>query len=307
MLNDRPIPRHPDPMDGSDGGPRPPDSPHAGGSVPLVVPALPRANPFAKALPWRAAFGWLRAGWGDLVRNPVPSFVYGAGMVGVSFLILWFLVERELSHLIFPALAGFLVMGPLVAGGLYEKSRRLEAGGRAGLIDMLLVRPRSGTAVLFTGVLLLGLFLLWMRASVLLWALFFGLQAFPGFDEILRTLLLTPLGWSLLLVGSAVGALFAAFAFAISAFSLPMLLNERTDALSAMGISMAMVWSNLTVMLCWGAIVLGLFVLSLLTAGLGLVITFPVLGHATWHAYRALRPADRQEATEAERLFVRPA
>ena len=127
---------------------------------------------------------------------------------------------------------------------------------------MLFVRPRSGYQAMFLGVLLLGLFLLWMRAAVLLYALFFGLRPFPGTDEIVPMLFLTPTGWGLLLVGSAVGALFAAFAFAVSVFAVPMLLEERTDALSAMGISMAMVWSNLAVMLAWGAIVLGLFVLS---------------------------------------------
>ena len=142
-----------------------------------------------------------------------------------------------------------------------------------------------------------------MRAAVLLYALFFGLRPFPGTDEVVPMLFLTPTGWALLLVGSAVGALFAAFAFAISVFAVPMMLEERTDALSAMGISMAMVWSNLAVMLAWGAIVLGLFVLSVATGFLGLILVFPVLGHATWHAYRALRTG----AHEGERMFIQPA
>ena len=166
---------------------------------------------------------------------------------------------------------------------------------------MVFVRPRSGYQALFLGVLLLGVFLLWMRAAVILYALFFGLKPFPGTDEIAPMLFLTPTGWALLLVGSAVGALFAAFAFAISVFSVPMLLEEVTDALTAMGISMAMVWSNLGVMLCWGAIVLGLFVLSALTGFVGLIFVFPVLGHATWHAYRTLR------VEEPQRMFIQPA
>ena len=127
---------------------------------------------------------------------------------------------------------------------------------------MLFVRPRSSYQALFMGVLLLGLFLLWIRAAVILYALFFGLKPFPGTDEVVPMLLFTPTGWALLFVGSAVGALFAAFAFAISVFAVPMLLEERTDALTAMGISMAMVWNNLAVMIAWGAIVLVLFVLS---------------------------------------------
>jgi len=171
---------------------------------------------------------------------------------------------------------------------------------------MVFVKPRSGHQALFMGVLLLGLFLLWMRAAVLIWALFFGMVPFPGTDEILPMLFLTPTGWALLLVGGSAGALFAAFAFAISVFAVPMLLTERTDALSALGISMAMVWNNLPVMLAWGTIVLTLFLASVATAFLGLIIVFPVLGHATWHAYRAIRGDDRQGG-EAERMFIRPA
>jgi uncharacterized membrane protein len=114
-------------------------------------------------------------------------------------------------------------------------------------------------------------------------------------------LLLTPTGWAMLIVGSAIGALFAAFAFAISVFAVPMLLEERTDAMTAMGVSTAMVWNNLTVMLCWGAIVLGLFALSVLTGFVGLIVVFPLLGHATWHAYRAMWRGG------GERMFIQPA
>ena len=113
--------------------------------------------------------------------------------------------------------------------------------------------------------------------------------AFPGLDHIVGMLFTTPIGWSMLVVGTLVGGLFAAFSFAISAFSIPMLLNERLDAFTAMGTSMALVWNNLPVMLIWGAIVLGLVVASLVPGMLGLIVAFPLLGHATWHAYKAIR------------------
>lgn len=285
--------------------PPPPDNPHAAGGIPLVVPALPRENRRARDLPWRTAFEWLRAGWSDTWTNPAPSLLYGLGVFVVSVLVVWGLFLFSYEYALFPALAGFLVIGPLIANGLYEKSRRLEEGERTGYLSMVFVRPRSGYQALFMGVMLLGLFLLWMRAAVLIWALFFGLLPFPGTDEILP-MLSTPTGWAVLLVGGAVGALFAAFAFAISVFAMPMLLTERTDALSALGISMAMVWNNLSVMLAWGAIVLALFLVSVATGFLGLILVFPVLGHATWHAYRAIRSDDRQDG-EAERMFIRPA
>ncbi|WBU58723.1 DUF2189 domain-containing protein [Paracoccus sediminicola] len=286
--------------------PPPPDNPHAGGTIPKVVPPLPRKNQRARKLPWRTAFAWLSAGWSDLWTNPLPSLLYGVGLFAVSLLVVLALFQFRYEYALFPALAGFMVLGPLIANGLYEKSRRLEKDERIGLAGMFFVKPRSGYQALFMGVMLLGLFLLWLRAAVLIYALFFGMVPFPGTDELIPMLFLTPTGWALLLAGSVVGALFAAFAFAISVFAVPMLLTERTDALSAMGISMAMVWANLPVMLAWGAVVLILFLISIATAFIGLIVVFPVLGHATWHAYRAIRTEERQEG-DSERMFIRPA
>ncbi len=286
--------------------PPPPDNPHAGGVIPKVFPPLPRENLHAHNLPWRTAFHWLRAGWSDLWINPLASLLYGLGVTVVSVLIVWALFRFKYEYALFPALAGFMVVGPLIANGLYEKSRRLEAGEPISIARMVFVKPRSTAQSFFMGVLLLGLFLLWLRAAVLIYALFFGIVPFPGTDDLVPMLLLTPTGWALILTGSVVGAFFAAFSFAISVFAVPMLLTERTDALSALGISMAMVWSNLPVMLAWGALVLGLFAVSVATAFLGLIVVFPVLGHGTWHAYRAIRGDDRQDG-ETERMFIRPA
>ena len=114
-------------------------------------------------------------------------------------------------------------------------------------------------------------------------------------------LLETPIGWTLLIVGSLIGGLFAAFSFAISVFAVPRLLAERTDALTSMGQSMALVWNNLPVMLTWAAIVVGLFTLSLATGLVGLFVIFPVLGHATWHAFTTMRgPLDAGEQLDPE-------
>ncbi|MCQ0972209.1 DUF2189 domain-containing protein [Paracoccus sp. TK19116] len=286
--------------------PPPPDNPHAGGIIPKVVPPLPRENLRARHLPWHTAFAWLRAGWMDLWRNPAPSLLYGAGVFLISLIVIWGLFQFRYEYALFPALAGFMVLGPLIASGLYEKSRRLETDQTTPLATMILVAPRSGYQALFMGVMLLGLFMLWLRAAVLIYALFFGLNPFPGTDELIPLLFRTPTGWALILTGTVVGALFAAFAFAISVFAVPMLLTERTDALSAMGISMAMVAANLPVMLAWGAVVLGLFLLSIATAFAGLILVFPLLGHATWHAYRDIR-AEVRQGGDAERMFIRPA
>ena len=154
---------------------------------------------------------------------------------------------------------------------------------------MIFVRPASGAQVLFTGVIMLGLALLWMRAAVILYALFFGLRPFPGLDHLAPMLFTTGIGWAMLVTGTVVGGVFAAFSFAISAFSVPMLLDERTDAFTAMGMSISLVWNNRPVMIAWGAIVLVLTVVGLVTAMVGLIVVFPLLGHATWHAYKAIK------------------
>ena len=99
----------------------------------------------------------------------------------------------------------------------------------------------------------------------------------------------TGIGWAMLITGTVVGGVFAAFSFAISAFSVPMLLDERTDAFTAMGTSISLVWNNRPVMIAWGAIVLVLTAIGLATAMVGLIVVFPLLGHATWHAYKAIR------------------
>jgi uncharacterized membrane protein len=256
--------------------------------IPAVVPPLKLDSPFKRHYAPAVAFQWLAAGWRDLVTQPVPSLIYGLAVFVVSAIVVVGLFAFDLDYILLPAFAGFMVVGPVLAIGLYEKSRRLAESTPVSLGSMLLPRGLSMGQILFAGVLLCLLVLLWMRAAVILYALFFGLLPFPGLQQIAHVLFTTPTGWALLIVGTAVGALFAAFSFAISAFSIPMLLEKRMDALTAMGTSMALVWNNLPVMLTWGAIVLALFLLSLATGLLGLIVVFPLLGHGTWHAYRAI-------------------
>jgi uncharacterized membrane protein len=250
---------------------------------------LPLAGQRRRNLPAGAAFGWLAAGWRDLWRNPLPSLAYGLVVFVLSLAVVTCLFRLELDYILFPALAGFMVVGPLVAIGLYQKSRDLEEGRPVSLARMIFVRAESGAQVWFTGAILCLLMLVWMRAAVIIYALFFGLRPFPGLDHIAAMLFTTPEGWGMLVVGAVVGGLFAAFSFAISTFSIPMLLAEKVDAFTAMGTSISMVFRNLPVMLVWGAIVLALFLICIVTGLVGLVVIFPLLGHATWHSYRAIR------------------
>jgi uncharacterized membrane protein len=250
---------------------------------------IPLAEQRRRHLPASAAFAWLGAGWRDLWRHPGPSLFYGLVVFAISVAMVWCLFALGLDYILFPALAGFMVVGPLVAIGLYEKSRALEDGEPVKLESMLFVVAKSGAQVLYTGAILCLLMLLWMRAAVIIYALFFGVRPFPGLDHVAGMLATTPDGWGMLVVGTVVGGLFAAFSFAISVFAIPMLLDQKLDAFTAMGTSISMVWRNLPVMVMWGVIVLVLFLLAVVTGLIGLVIIFPLLGHATWHAYKAIR------------------
>ena len=257
-------------------------------TIPVLVPPLPRAKTWKRDVPNVAALQWLSAGWKDFKINPGASLGYGLLVYLVSLVTIVGLFVFGWDYILFPAFAGFMVMGPILGIGLYEKSKRISEGRPVSLLNMMLVKPKSGGQVLFAGALLVMLTLLWMRAAVIIYALFFGVRPFPGLDNIVAMLLTTGTGYAMLFVGSAVGGLFSAFAFAISAFSIPMLLDQRVDALTAMGTSMALVWHNLPVMLIWAAIMLALIVLSLATGLLGMIVVFPVLGHATWHSYRTM-------------------
>ena len=258
--------------------------------IPSVSPPLPTNNRWVRALSTSDPFKWLAQGWRDFTTQPAMSIVYGLLIFLISVAFVGTLIASGRDYILFPTFAGFMVVGPILAVGLYEKSRRIEEKLPLRWRNLFFVKPRSGGQILFTGLLLCLLMMVWMRAAVIIYALFFGLLPFPGLNRIAPMLFTSQTGWAMLAVGTAVGGLFAAFSFAISAFSIPMLLNEDVDALTAMGSSMALVWNNLRILLIWAAIVLVLFLLSLATGMLGLIVIYPLLGHATWHAYTAVQP-----------------
>lgn len=255
--------------------------------LPPHEPALPRAVDHNRHLPVTAPLAWLASGWRDLWTRPGPSLAYGLGVTLVSWGIIYAMFTFGWAQILFPALAGFLVVGPLLATGLYVKSQKLAAGKKVSFGAMLF--PRGGMHLFFVGAVLMMLMLVWVRAAVLLYALFFGWRPFPGFDSVITMLFTTPPGLAMLLVGTAVGGLFAAFSFAIGAFSIPLVLDRHHDAFSAMGLSLSFVTNNTPATLVWAALVVGLVLLSLATGLVGLVVIFPLLGHATWHAYLAVR------------------
>lgn len=258
--------------------------------LPEVVRPERPAPPYRRELSDDAAIGWLKAGLADLRADPVSSIAYGLGLTLLSYATLWGLYASNLIYLALPAISGFLIIGPFLAVGLYEKSRRRVEGRGMGLLEMITFRPVSAAQLAYAGLLMGLLILFWLRAADLLYALFFGLTPFPGAGDALSNVFTTFRGWMLILTGTGVGGLFAAFAFALSAFSVPLLVFGKTDALTAMGTSFAITTQNLRPMLTWGAIVTVGLGISAVTGLLGLIVVFPVLGHGTWHAYRAVWP-----------------
>jgi len=233
--------------------------------------------------PWM----WLAAGWRDMWRVPRISLAYGALFTILSAGLTAGLSYIHLLYLLPILAAGFMLLGPMLAVGLYEASRRLESGERVRFFDILFVSTRAPTQLAFVGALLALFFLAWVRVATLLFALFFGTSE-PVLAEFVSTLLFTPKGLAFLAVGTVVGAVLAFTVFAVSVISVPMLMVRDTDAITAMAKSVEAVRTNFWPMMVWAWLIALLTACGVATLYLGLVLTFPLVGHATWHAYRAL-------------------
>ena len=232
-------------------------------------------------------FDWIAAGWRDLLAAPTVTLAYGLLFFATSWVIVGVLVFVGAQGVLLPAIAGWLLVGPLLAIGLYHPAQRLAVGKRVSLVAAVHIKASSLQQLGFAGALLMVLLMLWIRAAAIIYALFFGLGSFPGSTEFLSSLFLTWNGIVMLIIGALVGGLFAALGFAISAFSIPMLLSRDVDIFTAMARSTVTVWNNTGIMIVWGAIIVVLSLAGMVTGFLGMIIVFPLLGYATWHAYAA--------------------
>jgi uncharacterized membrane protein len=230
---------------------------------------------------------WLRFGWRDFLQAPIIGLFYGSCFTGMGLAIAWAFVNSP--QWLLALCGGFLLLGPFLAIGLYDVSRAHERGEVPSFAKSLTAWNKNlGALALYMGVLLV-LEMLWSRAALVVFALSFN--SLPQNHSTLG-LLLDPKNIQFVVTYFTVGAVFAGLIFATGVISIPMIMDRATDGISA-GITSARVCLAFpVVMFLWGALITVLVVMAMLPWFAGLLIVGPVLGHASWHAYRAaVRPA----------------
>jgi uncharacterized membrane protein len=227
-------------------------------------------------------FRWLRRGASDLMAEKGIALFYG--LCFWSMAVVLGLVFKSKPEYAMSIASGCLLIGPFLAMGLYEVSRRRELNIKSELGASLTCWDDHVKSMGMLVLVLIVLELLWGRASLVVFAVFFN-TGMPSTTGVMRAIF-NPENWEFLLVYLAVGGAFAGLVFSVAVVSIPMILDRDTDAISAAITSLQVVFGNLGVMVLWGLLLTALVVVALLPWGAGLIVVGPLLGHASWHAYR---------------------
>jgi uncharacterized membrane protein len=248
------------------------------GSVTGPSPTNPHPLPFVapcRLLPASAPFEWLRLGWRDLARASGHSVAYGLLFAILGALLAALTLRLGLLALYVGLATGFVLVGPFLALGLYSISYQLECGREPTLFFSLEEGRAHLRETLVVGICLLVVLLVWGRAAMFI-SVLLPVDAAPGLQDLIPYLSM----------GTVVGALFCAIVFAATAFSLPLLLDRRMDAITAIVTSINATLRNKLAMFIWAVIIVTCVAVGFATLFLGFIVLMPLLGHATWHAYR---------------------
>ena len=235
-----------------------------------------------RPLTFRDPLHWLALGWRDFLHSPAIGLFYGTCFVVMGWALLK--VFEHAPPYVLGLSGGFLLVGPFLCLGMYRVSQRLENGQKPGFADSVLAWRTKTSQLGIFGFVLLVLEMLWARATLVVFAVTF--DGMPDFKGSLLALL-DPENIGFIVAWLVLGALFATLIFAVSVVSIPMILHRQTDAITAGLTSMRLVLTQTFVMVVWGALITALVVLAMLPWFAGLLVVGPVLGHASWHAYRA--------------------
>lgn len=246
---------------------------------------FPRLNTTDVRAPWR----WLAAAWRDLRRAPGASLFYGGVFVTMGFLLQFFFTDQP--HITLGLATGFALLGPFLCIGLYDISRRLERDGVAPLVATLTAWRENQASIAFYAIILMLLMAAWMRVSVVLIALFYQ-GAVPSSAALVKIVLSSSPDFTFLAVYFGVGGFFATLVFSVSAISIPLMMDRGTDTITAMIASVVAVVRSFPALMAWALAIGVLIFTGLATAFVGLLVTVPLIGHGTWHAYRELVPVE---------------
>ena len=233
---------------------------------------------------------WLAAGWADLKANTTVSISYAALFIICGMILSFGFYFLGWPYLILPGLTGFLLVGPAVGLGFYEISRRYAAGEKVTLVAAVTAARYNKLGIFGFGVALAFVFQVWIRISFTVFAL-----NFPGIMPDWGIILMRALSMEGVYFGisiAAVGAVFATCIFFIGAFSMPMMMDRNSVLLSSLITSAYAVVRNRNAAILWAAIIVIFTGIGLVTAGIGLIVTLPLIGHATWHAYKQVMSGD---------------
>lgn len=241
--------------------------------------------PKVRHVTMQAPLAWLSAGWEDFKTHPLPALAYGLLFALGGDLIL--IAALDHPHLLTVAISGFFLVAPLLAAGLYELSRATARGERPLFIETLRCYKRNGQSLALFGLMLALVAIIWERFSAIAFALIDGTGSMTS-SALLTDIILGGEHLGFLFSWLAIGAILAVFVFALAVVSVPMMLDRDVDVATAMMASLRACANNPGPLLLWAALIVGLTLLGFASLLFGLILIMPILGHASWHAYREL-------------------